>query len=209
MKIRKILTAAFAAVLLVALTACGETVTYDQSAYVTGTTDGFSYNCPQIGIAVTLEGDWLVYGPENIESVIGLKQDLSDRAMLEEILNAGQSVYEFYAAHADRTIVRVAVEDLRVRYGDITAQDYAEIQADHLPTMAEAFSLENAEATVGTTELAGVSYPSVTFTAQMVHVPHYERHVYIRSGNYLYTVTVSCVDVDRTGELIASFTPAV
>jgi hypothetical protein len=42
----------------------------------------------------------------------------------------------------------------------------------------------------------------------MVHVPHYEHHVYIQQGSYLYTVTVSCVETDRTAELLALFTPA-
>jgi hypothetical protein len=88
----------------------------------------------------------------------------------------------------------------------ITAQDYAEIQANHLPKMANAYALENVEVTLGTTELAGTSYPSVYLTSEMVHVPHYERYVYIQRGNYLYTVLCSCVEVDRSEALLALFT---
>lgn len=208
MKLRRFFLLSLLLSCLFVVTGCGETVTYDQSAYTPGTTEGFTFTCPQAGISLTLNDEWLIYGPENYESVIGLKQDLSNRAQIEDILSVGQSVYEFYAAHADRTILRVSVEDLRVRYGDITAQDYAEIQAIHLPKMASAFSLENAKAEIGTMELAGQSYPSLRFTAQMVHVPHYEQYVYIRQGDYLYTVLCSCVDVDRTTELMALFEPA-
>lgn len=190
---------------LLFLSGCGEAVIYDQSAYTPGTTEDFTYTCPQSGITLTLNDQWLIYGPENYEAVIGLKQDLNDREMVEDILNAGQAIYEFYAAHADRTIVRVSVEDLRVRYGDITAQDYAEIQANHLPKMADAFSLENVEVTLGTTELAGRDFPSVRLTSQMVHVPHYEQYVYIQQGNYLYTVLCSCVENDRCAELLSLF----
>lgn len=193
---------------LLGLTGCGKAVIYDQSAYVPGTTDGWAFTSPQSGIAVTLDENWLIYGPENFESVIGAKQDLSDREMMEDILNAGQSLYELYATHGDRTVLRVSVEDLRVRYGDITAQDYAEIQADHLPTMAEAFSLQDPQVQLGTTELAGQTYPSLLFQAQMVHVPHYEHYVYIQKGNYLYTVLCSCVETDRSAELLALFTAA-
>lgn len=193
---------------LLGLSGCGETVTYDQSAYTPGTTEGFTYNGSQAGISLTLNDEWLIYGPENYEAVIGLKNDLADRALVEDILNSGQTLYEFYAADAERTILRVSVEDLRVRYGDITAQDYAEIQAEHLPKMANAFSLENVEVTSGTTELAGETHPSVYLTSEMVHVPHYEQYVYIRRGNYLYTVLCSCVEVDRTTELLALFEPA-
>ena len=206
MKMRTLLAAALSAILLLSLTACGESTVYDQSAYTPGVIDGNSFSCPQAGIAATLNDEWLIYGPENFESVIGMKQDLADRAMVEDILNAGQPLYELYAAHADRSIVRVAVEDLRPLYGDITAQDYAEIQANHLPTMAEAFSLENPEVQLGTTEIAGQSFPSVFFVAQMVHVPHYEHHIYIQRDNYLYTITLSCVEVDRTAELLSLFT---
>lgn len=208
MKLRKILSAALAVLLLLTLTACGESVTYDQSAYTPGTTVGYTYTCPRTGIAVTLDENWLIYGPENFESVIGMEQDLSDRQMVEDILNAGQPIYELYAAHGDRSIVRVSVEDLRALYGDITAQDYAEIQANHLPNMAEAFSLEDPKVELGTTELAGSTYPSLHFTAQMVHVPHYEHHIYIQRDNYLYTVTVACVETDRCSELLGLFSAA-
>lgn len=193
---------------LLALSGCGETVTYDQSAYTPGTTGGLTYTNPHLNLSLTLSGEWVVYEPETYEAVIGLKQDLNDREMVEEILNAGQPLYEFYAADANRTIVRVSVEDLRPLYGDITAQDYAEIQANHLPKMANAYALENVEVTLGTTELAGNTYPSVYLTSEMVHVPHYEHYVYIQDGSYLYTVLCSCVEVDRSGELLSLFTPA-
>lgn len=205
MKLRRSLLALLLAALVFSLSGCGEAVTYDQSAYTPGTTEGFTFTCPQAGITVTLNDEWLIYGPENYEAVIGLKQDLSNRTQIEDILNAGQSVYEFYAAHADRTILRVAVEDLRVRYGDITAQDYAESQADHLPKMANAYALENVEVQLGTTSVAGQTYPSVYLTAEMVHVPHHELYVYIQRDNYLYTITCSCIEVDRCAELIGLF----
>ena len=209
MKLRRSLFAVLLAALVFSLSGCGESVTYDQSAYTPGTTEGFTFTCPQAGITVTLNDEWLIYGPENYEAVIGLKQDLSNRTQIEDILNAGQSVYEFYAAHADRTILRVAVEDLRVRYGDITAQDYAESQADHLPKMANVYALENVAVQLGTTSVAGQTYPSVSLTAEMVHVPHYELYVYIHRGNYMYTITCSCIEVDRCAELLALFSPAV
>ena len=208
MKLRRSLFAVLVAALVFSLSGCGESVTYDQSAYTPGTTEGFTFTCPQAGITVTLNDEWLIYGPENYEAVIGLKQDLTNRTQIEDILNAGQSVYEFYAAHADRTILRVAVEDLRVRYGDITAQDYAESQADHLPKMANAYALENVAVQLGTTSVAGQTYPSVSLTAEMVHVPHYELYVYIQRDNYLYTITCSCIEVDRCAELIGLFQSA-
>ena len=208
MKLRRIILLLILSASLLLLSGCGESVTYDQSAYIPGTTEGFTFTCPQAGITVTLNDEWLIYGPENYEAVIGLKQDLSNRTQIEDILNAGQSVYEFYAAHADRTILRVAVEDLRVRYGDITAQDYAESHSDHLPKMANAYALENVEVQLGTTSVAGQSYPSVSLTADMVHVPHYELYVYIQRDNYLYTITCSCIEVDRCAELIGLFQSA-
>ena len=208
MKLRRIILLLILSASLLLLSGCGESVTYDQSAYTPGTTEGFTFTCPQAGITVTLNDEWLIYGPENYEAVIGLEQDLSNRTQIEDILNAGQSVYEFYAAHADRTILRVAVEDLRVRYGDITAQDYAESQADHLPKMANAYALENVEVQLGTTSVAGQTYPSVSLTAEMVHVPHYELYVYIQRDNYLYTITCSCIEVDRCAELIGLFQSA-
>ena len=208
MKLRRFFLLSLLLSCLFVVTGCGESVTYDQSAYTPGTTEGFTFTCPQAGITVTLNDEWLIYGPENYEAVIGLKQDLSNRTQIEDILNAGQSVYEFYAAHADRTILRVAVEDLRVRYGDITAQDYAESQADHLPKMANAYALENVAVQLGTTSVAGQTYPSVSLTAEMVHVPHYELYVYIQRDNYLYTITCSCIEVDRCAELIGLFQSA-
>ena len=208
MKLRRIILLLILSASLLLLSGCGESVTYDQSAYIPGTTEGFTFTCPQAGITVTLNDEWLIYGPENYEAVIGLKQDLSNRTQIEDILNAGQSVYELYAAHADRTILRVAVEDLRVRYGDITAQDYAESQADHLPKMANAYALENVAVQLGTTSVAGQTYPSVSLTAEMVHVPHYELYVYIQRDNYLYTITCSCIEVDRCAELIGLFQSA-
>ena len=209
MKSRLVLFFSLLLICLFAVTGCSETILYDQSAYTPGTTIGNTFHCPQAGFSLTVNGEWLIYGPENYEAVIGLKQDLNNRAQIEDILNAGQSVYEFYAADADRTILRVSVEDLRVRYDDdITAQDYAESQAIHLPKMADAYALENVTVQLGTTEVAGQIYPSVYLTSEMVHVPHYELYVYIQRDNYLYTITCSCIEVDRCGDLIELFVPA-
>ena len=207
MKLRRVFLLLALTTVLLGLSGCGKTVVYDQSAYTPGTTEGYIYTGHQVGLTVTLNEDWLIYGPENFEAVIGMKQDLENRQQIEEILNAGQAVYELYATDANRSILRVSAEDLRVFYGDISAQDYAEIQANHLPKMAHAYALENVEVSLGTTELAGTSYPSVYLTSKMVHVPHYERYVYVQNGNYLYTVLCSCVDVDRTDEMLALFTP--
>ena len=91
MKLRRSLLAALLAALVFSLSGCGEAVTYDQSAYTPSTTEGFTFTCPQAGITVTLNDEWLIYGPENYEAVIGLKQDLSNRTQIEDILNAGQS----------------------------------------------------------------------------------------------------------------------
>ena len=74
--------------------------------------------------------------------------------------------------------------------------------------MADVYALENVEVQLGTTEVAGQSYPSVYLTSEMVHVPHYELYVYIHRGNYMYTITCSCVEVDRCAELLALFEPA-
>ena len=135
MKLRKIFFSVLLLTLTLTLSGCGEVVLYDQSGYTPGTTENCTYNSPLADLSCTVSGEWLIYGPENYEAVIGLKQDLENRQQIEDILNAGQSVYEFYAAHADRTILRVSVEDLRVRYDDdITAQDYAESQAAYLPS---------------------------------------------------------------------------
>ena len=207
MKLRRVFLFLTLTAVLLGLSGCGEAVVYDQSAYLPGTTEGYTYTGNPVGFTITLNEDWLIYGPENFEAVIGMKQDLENRQQLEEILNAGQAIYELYATDANHTILRVSVEDLRVFFGDITAQDFAEIQANHLPKMANAYALENVEVTVGTMELAGTSYPSVYLTSEMVHVPHYERYVYIQKDNYLYTLLCSCVDVDRTDEMLALFTP--
>ena len=99
MKMRTLLAAALSAILLLSLTACGESTVYDQSAYTPGVIDGDSFSCPQAGIAATLNDEWLIYGPENFESVIGMKQDLADRAELEAsyyyLLNGG-TPYELH-----------------------------------------------------------------------------------------------------------------
>lgn len=210
MKLRKIFFSVLLLTLTLTLSGCGEVVLYDQSGYTPGTTENYTYNSQLADLSCTISGEWLIYGPENYEAVIGLKQDLENRQQIEDILNAGQSVYEFYAAHADRTILRVSVEDLRVRYDDdITAQDYAESQAAYLPKLADAYAFEDVAVQLGTTEVAGQTYPSVYLTSELVHVPHYELYVYIQRGNYLFTITCSCIEVDRCGELIALFSPAV
>ncbi len=210
MKLRKFFSSVLLLTLTFILSGCGEIVGYDQSGYTPGTTENYTYTSQLADLSCTLSDEWLIYGPENYEAVIGLEQDLENRQQIEDILNVGQSVYELYAAHADRTILRVSVEDLRVRYDDdITAQDYAESQAAYLPKLADAYAFEDIAMQLGTTEVAGQTYPSVYLTSELVHVPHYELYVYIQRGNYLFTITCSCIEVDRCGELIALFSPAV
>ena len=72
MKLRRFFLLSLLVFCLFAVTGCGEVITYDQSAYTPGTTEGFTFTCPQAGITVTLNDQWLIYGPENYEAVIGL-----------------------------------------------------------------------------------------------------------------------------------------
>ena len=89
MKLRRIILLLILSASLLLLSGCGETVTYDQSGYTPGTTEGYFFHSPQAGIAITLNDEWLIYGPENFESVIGLEQDLADcyRNTLDLCLN--------------------------------------------------------------------------------------------------------------------------
>ena len=73
MKLRRIILLLILSASLLLLSGCGESVTYDQSAYTPGTTEGFTFTCPQAGITVTLNDEWLIYGPENYEAVIDRK----------------------------------------------------------------------------------------------------------------------------------------
>jgi len=207
MKLRRSFFAALLAALAVMLSGCGESIVYDQSGYTPGTcTDGV-FTSPS-GLSCTLNEDWFVYDAKSLEELTGLKHDLNDRQLVEDMLNSGQALYELYAVQSDRTILRVTAEDLRVRYGDISAQDYAEIQADHLPTMADTFSLTDVACQVVEVDINGERCPSVYMTSTMVHVKHYEQYVYLLRGNYLYTITCSSVENDRCAELLDLFRTA-
>ena len=86
MKLRKFFSAVLLLMLTLLLSGCGEIAGYDQSGYTPGTTENYTYNSPLADLSCTLSDAWLIYGPENYEAVIGLKQDLEDRQQIEDIL---------------------------------------------------------------------------------------------------------------------------
>ena len=175
---------------------------------VMGSREGNEYVSELLGIRATFSEDWHLLDEEEIAELMGYTADLITDETLSDALRESGSVCDLYAVRSDGSgdNLNVQLEDLGKLYGSFLSEEaYLSIA---LPKLEEALgnldiqdlALERQEF-----DFAGDTRQSVLITGSSGGVAFVERMIFLKSGQYMASLTAFSTDSARLDEMLAVF----
>ena len=173
-----------------------------------GALTGGTYTNKTARITCKLDDSWLFYNERQLEELNGVLTEAGggDVASLAE---SGKAVYDMYAVSTDGLMtMNVVFQNLGLLGGAaVSAQDYVELSAGELGDTLSAYGYENVAVQVSAADFAGTEKcPAITVTGEKGGTAMYELMVCLKTGNYVYCVTLCSFTEDVTADMAALFT---
>lgn len=172
-----------------------------------GSVNGGVYTSAFAGMGCALDDSWTFYTDEQIAQLNGLLTSQSSSEDVKTRLEDTSGVYDMYAASTDGLLtINVAYQNLGLLGGDVTAQEYVELSSEQLPAALTSYGFTDVEAAVTSGDFAGrTACPAVAITAKLGDTTLYERMYCVKTGSYLYCVTLSSFTEDVTEDMAGLF----
>ena len=162
---------------------------------------GGVYRNSAFGFGCVLNENWICADEAE------LKARKESARTTEKLPDDADFFVDFYACAEDHSAaIEVVVENMGVLYGAIWSEE------QYLNNALEEIDayLEDSEIAYGTAEaveitFGGKTYPSILVTGSVGDVPVYQRQVYLKSGDYMAVVSVSCFQVDISEAVFGLF----
>ena len=138
----------------------------------------------------------------------GALADGTDNADVKAALADDPSIFDMYAVSTDGLMVmNVVIQNLGLVSGTtVSPQEYAEIASAEVADTLTAYGYENVTAQTTAADFAGTeSCPAVAVTAERDGTALYEQMIYLKTGNYVYCVTLCSFKEDVTAEMAKLF----
>ena len=173
-----------------------------------GSVNGGVYTNEFAGIGCRLDEGWVFYTAEQMAELNGALADGTDNADVKAVLADDPSIFDMYAVSTDGLMVmNVVIQNLGLVSGAVVSpQEYAEIASAEVADTLTAYGYENVTAQTTATDFAGTeSCPAVAVTAERDGTALYEQMIYLKTGNYVYCVTLCSFKEDVTAEMAKLF----
>lgn len=173
-----------------------------------GSVNGGVYTNEFAGIGCKLDEGWVFYTAEQMAELNGALADGTDNADVKAMLADDPSIFDMYAVSTDGLMVmNVVIQNLGLVNGTaVSPQEYAEIASAEVADTLTAYGYENVTAQTTTADFAGTeSCPAVAVTAERNGTALYEQMIYLKTGNYVYCVTLCSFKEDVTAEMAKLF----
>ena len=217
---KKLTALALALLMTLSLAACGSQKDDHAGGNVTpgvtgdavpdmGTVSGGTYTNRFAGISCTLDDSWYFYTDEQIDDATTFTIEQSNDANLKEQLKNQNTVQDMYAISSDGMMsIIVSYENMGLLGGKtIVPQDMAEINASQMPAALESYGFTDVTTQLTTVDFAGQkNVPAVAISAMNGDIAMYELLVYLKAGNYSFSVTLCSLTEDVTADMAALFT---
>lgn len=170
--------------------------------------NGGVYTNEFAGIGCRLDEGWVFYTAEQMAELNGALADGTDNADVRAMLADDPSIFDMYAVSTDGLMVmNVVIQNLGLVNGTaVSPQEYAEIASAEVADTLTAYGYENVTAQTTTADFAGTeSCPAVAVTAERNGTALYEQMIYLKTGNYVYCVTLCSFKEDVTAEMAKLF----
>lgn len=194
--------------LVIALTACtSKQPSAAPHELDIGVTEGNTYKNASLGIACEFPEDWYIYNEDEIASYNGLLASTFDRSAIADAIDSGKVVMFFFAAQAGNTSsVNINANKNRVPDMDEKALLDASIPLVQ-SEMEQLDGMESVNCALTEVAFCGKTHPAIAVTCEAVTGTLYETILYLRDGDYLYTLTVACGSEDASLEILNLFKP--
>ena len=173
-----------------------------------GSVNGGTYTNEFAGIGCRLDEGWVFYTAEQMAELNGALADGTDNADVKAVLADDPSIFDMYAVSTDGLMVmNVVIQNLGLVSGAVVSpQEYAEIASAEVADTLTAYGYENVTAQTTAADFAGTeSCPAVAVTAERDGTALYEQMIYLKTGNYVYCVTLCSFKEDVTAEMAKLF----
>ena len=173
-----------------------------------GSVNGGTYTNEFAGIGCRLDEGWVFYTAEQMAELNGALADGTDNADVKAVLADDPSIFDMYAVSTDGLMVmNVVIQNLGLVSGAVVSpQEYAEIASAEVADTLTSYGYENVTAQTTAADFAGTeSCPAVAVTAERDGTALYEQMIYLKTGNYVYCVTLCSFKEDVTAEMAKLF----
>ncbi len=184
----------------------GEAATQDE--FAPGSVSGGVYTNEFAGIGCKLDDSWSFYTAQQIDELNGMLADGAQSESVKTMLSENRSTFDMYAVSTDGLMtMSVAFQNLGLLSGaTVSAQEYVELASAELSSTLQAYGYEDVSVQVTTADFVGkTACPAVTVAAQRSGTKMYERLICLKTGNYVYCVTLCSFTEDVTEEMAALF----
>ena len=138
----------------------------------------------------------------------GVLTEGTDSEDVKAMLADSPSIFDMYAVSTDGLMtMNVVFQNLGLLGGAaVSAQDYVELSAGELGDTLSAYGYENVAVQVSAADFAGTEKcPAITVTGEKGGTAMYELMVCLKTGNYVYCVTLCSFTEDVTAQMAELF----
>lgn len=180
----------------------------DAAEPTSGSVNGGVYTSTFAGVGCALDDSWTFYTDEQIAALNGLLTSQSDSDDLRALLENSDAVYDMYASSTNGLMtMNVVFQNLGLLgTGLVTAQDYVELSVEQLPDALTAYGFTDVEAAVTAADFAGqTDCPAIDISAKLGDTTMYEQLICLKTGSYIYCVTLCSFTENVTADMAALF----
>lgn len=173
-----------------------------------GSVSGGVYANEFAGIGCKLDDSWVFYTQEQMAELNGVLTEGTDSEDVKAMLADSPSIFDMYAVSTDGLMtMNVVFQNLGLLGGAaVSAQDYVELSAGELGDTLSAYGYENVAVQVSAADFAGTEKcPAITVTGEKGGTAMYELMVCLKTGNYVYCVTLCSFTEDVTAQMAELF----
>ncbi len=175
---------------------------------VMGTREDNEYVSELLGLRASFDEDWKMLDAEEIAEVMGYTADLISDETLSDALRESGSACDLYVVRQDGSgdNLNVQLEDLGKLYGSFLSEEsYLTIALPKLEEALGGMDIQDLALERQTYDFAGDTRQSVLITGNSGGVSFVERMIFLKSGQYMASLTAFSTDSARLDEMLAVF----
>lgn len=167
-----------------------------------GQVDGQSYVNEYIGIAADFSSDWVVATPEEAAELMGMT------GMGDSFENLGISC-DLYTLNSDgRSTINIMLQESNFAIRNMSEEEFMESNQESVKTSLGASGFKNIKSETVSITFAGQERNALKISGTLGDSTVFETMVVIRTDDYIYIITATTTNTDRTEEFLSIFTEA-
>ena len=172
-----------------------------------GVSNGNVYESEFLGIGCKLDNGWMIYDDNMLEALMGLTagfmQDENSREALEQM----DGFFDFFAYFDQgRRSMNILLQNMGKLFGLVMDEDsFVDSTLEVLKDQLEANGMINVKVEEISIEFAGKERRAIHSAAEFNGAPYYTTSIFLKSGDYMATVSLSSYNRDICSSFASYF----